>query len=208
MTQETMMTDATATPTEGAAASTEATQTAAVAAPVVEQQQVAQQAVEAAPVVDPVPDQYADFTFEDGGAIDQELAGDIKATAKDLGLTQAQAQKLADLAAKRTAAANTQQQEMIAKARTEWADQARADSEFGGEALESNLATAKKALDTFGSPELKALLNESGLGNHPEIIRAFYRAGKAISEDRIVTGGAGGQRAPDARRLYPNSNMN
>ena len=52
------------------------------------------------------------------------------------------------------------------------------------------------------------VLEESGLGNHPEVIRVFYRAGKAISEDRFVAGQAGKTNQGDARRLYAASNMN
>ena len=151
-----------------------------------------------------MPEQYADFAFEDGKALDAELADDIKATAKELGLTQSQAQKLADLALKRTESAQSKQAEMLAQARDEWAGQAKADKEFGGDAIEANLATARKALDTFGTPELKALLNESGLGNHPEVIRFFYRSGKAISEDRVIRGGAAGQPTDPAKRMFPN----
>ena len=66
---------------------------------------------------------------------------------------------------------------------------------------------AKKALETFGTPELRTLLNESGMGNNPEVIRAFYRVGKAISEDKFVSGKATPADANDARSLYPNSNL-
>ena len=69
------------------------------------------------------------------------------------------------------------------------------DKEFGGPALAENLSVAKKALDAFGTAELRTLLNESGLGNHPEIVRLFFRAGKAISEDRVVTGSTGQAKA-------------
>ena len=69
-----------------------------------------------------------------------------------------------------------------------WLDQSSSDKEFGGERLDANLAVAKTALDKFGTPELKQLMNQTGLGNHPELIRFFYRAGKAISEDTYVGG--------------------
>lgn len=205
MTQETMMTDQPTTITE-APASTEAGQVApeaqAPATPPAQEQQ--QQQGEGQQTEEQVPEQYADFAFEEGKALDTELADDIKATAKELGLTQSQAQKLADLALKRTESAQSKQAEMLAQARDEWAGQAKADKEFGGDAIEANLATARKALDTFGTPELKALLNESGLGNHPEVIRFFYRSGKAISEDRVIRGGAAGQPTDPAKRLFPN----
>lgn len=205
MTQETMMTDQPTTITE-APASTEAGQVAPEAqAPAVQPvQEQQQQQGEGQQTEEQVPEQYADFAFEEGKALDIELADDIKATAKELGLTQSQAQKLADLALKRTESAQSKQAEMLAQARDEWAGQAKADKEFGGDAIEANLATARKALDTFGTPELKALLNESGLGNHPEVIRFFYRSGKAISEDRVIRGGAAGQPTDPAKRLFPN----
>ena len=40
--------------------------------------------------------------------------------------------------------------------------------------------------NAFGTEPFKQLLSESGLGNHPEVIRFMYRAGKAISEDSYV----------------------
>ena len=60
------------------------------------------------------------------------------------------------------------------------------DDEFGGETFDANLKVAKSALDAFGTDPFKQLLSESGLGNHPEVIRFMYRAGKAISEDSYV----------------------
>ena len=65
-------------------------------------------------------------------------------------------------------------------------EKSQSDEEFGGENLSSNLEVAKSALDAFGTDPLKQLLAESGLGNHPEVIRFMYRAGKAISEDSYV----------------------
>ena len=82
------------------------------------------------------------------------------------------------------------QNEQIAAVKQGWFDASKADKEFGGVALEQNLGIAKKALDEFGTPELNALLTSTGLGNNPEVIRFFYRAGKSISQDKMVTGSA------------------
>lgn len=79
-----------------------------------------------------------------------------------------------------------EQDEMLKKARRDWAEASRNDSEFGGDAFATNIKTAIKALDAFGTDELKALLNESGLGNHPEIIRAFYRVGRAMEAQGLA----------------------
>ena len=96
--------------------------------------------------------------------------------------------RLAPKVAERVAA---QQAEMLAQAETTWKADTAADKEIGGDALSVNLGVARKALDAFGTPELRALLEGSRLGNHPEVIRFMVKAGKAISEDRMVTGGAG-----------------
>ena len=98
--------------------------------------------------------------------------------------------------------------ERIAATQAEWVSAARADKEFGGDKLQENLATANKALEAFATPELRAWLVETGAGNHPEVIRAFYRIGQAISEDRFVGGRSSGGAQQDARRMYPTSNMN
>jgi hypothetical protein len=149
-----------------------------------------------------VPEKY-EFKAPEGREFDPGVLEQFSEVAKELKLTQEGAQKVIDklgtaLAEKQTAT--------LENAKAEWVKSATADKEFGGDKLNENLATAKKALETFGTPELRALLNESGLGNHPEIIRAFYRAGKQISEDRFVPGGiggAGGAKDP-AKSLYPN----
>jgi hypothetical protein len=100
------------------------------------------------------------------------------------------------------------QQSIVAEARETWANEAKADKELGGEKFDENLAVAKGALKAFGTPELTQLLNESGLGNHPEVLRMFYRAGKAISEDSVLLGTSGNNAPDPAKRMYPNSNMN
>lgn len=205
MTNETLITEAGAETTGAAAESQSAeNQVDTAGQPAAEQagEQAGEKPAEQKP--EGAPEQYEEFKFEEGKALSEDMAADVKAIAKELNLPQAQAQKLADLALKRSETAQTAQAEALEKARTEWADSARADKEFGGDQFDANLATAKKALDAFGTPELRSMLNESGLGNHPEVIRFMVRAGKAISGDRIVTGAASTAPADPAKRLFPN----
>jgi hypothetical protein len=52
--------------------------------------------------------------------------------------------------------------------------------------LGCTLGSAAKALDLLGFPKgspLRVALNESGFGNHPEMIRLMAKVGKAIGED-------------------------
>jgi len=150
------------------------------------------------------PDKY-EFQAPEGSTLDANVIEQFSEVAKELNLPQEAAQKILDKMAPAMAARQAEQIETI---RTEWADNARADKEFGGDKLNENLGVAKKALEQFGSPELRTLLNESGLGNHPEVIRFMYRTGKAISEDRFVGGGNSGNAEPAtiAQRMYPNMN--
>lgn len=154
------------------------------------------------------PEAYADFAMPEGVEIQGEALEEFKTLAKELNLSQKDAQRLADLGAKQASRLAEQPSQILAEARVEWEKQARNDKEFGGQAVEANLATAKKALDAYGTPELKTLLRESALGNHPDVIRLFYRVGKAMSEDSMVRGGSGTQAKAmsAAERLYGDNN--
>lgn len=149
------------------------------------------------------PEKY-EFKVPDGVNMDEASLKSFSEFAKDLDMPQEAAQAMLE---KMGPAWRQRQAEAIAKVHNEWSESSKTDKEFGGEKLTENLAVAKKALDAFGTPELRSLLNETGLGNNPEIIRAFYRAGKAISEDKFVPSGNGnpkqGVRDP-AKSLYPN----
>ena len=132
------------------------------------------------------PETY-EFKAPEGRVFDSEVIAEYSKVAKELNLSQEAAQRVLDAVGPKLAERQAAQIEAV---RNGWADNSKADKEFGGDKLTENLGVAKKALDQFGTAELRSLLNESGLGNHPEVIRFMYRAGKAISEDRIVTGAA------------------
>ena len=61
-----------------------------------------------------------------------------------------------------------------------------------GQAFDQNVNFARDAVENFGSPELKALLDDSGLGNHPEVVKAFAKVGRTIAEDEIKGLGSSG----------------
>lgn len=132
------------------------------------------------------PEQYAEFKAPEGVTFDTGVIGEFSKAAKELDLPQDKAQQLLDRMGPVMVARSA---ERLIAARQEWVGQVQADKEIGGDKLPENLAAAKKALDTFGTPELRTLLIETGLGDHPEMIRAFVRAGKAISEDTLAVGG-------------------
>lgn len=145
------------------------------------------------------PEKYT-FTAPTGTEYDPEVLEAFSGAAKEANLSQDAAQKLIEKMAPAIAARQVDQVQAIHK---EWLDSSSADKEFGGEKLVENLGVARKALDNFGTPELRTLLDETGLGNHPEVIRFMFRAGKAISEDKFVGGTAAGKSGPSpASVLY------
>jgi hypothetical protein len=138
------------------------------------------------------PEKY-EFQSPEGQEFDTDVLGAYEDVARELDLSQEAAQKILDKVAPALAEQQTKHVEAVTK---QWRESSMSDSEFGGDKMNENLAVAKKALDSFGTPELRDLLEKSGLGNHPEVIRMLYRTGKAISEDAFVAGGNSESRKP------------
>lgn len=67
-----------------------------------------------------------------------------------------------------------------------------------GAAADVNLALSQRALDFYDPKgELKDLLVESGLGNHPAIIKMFYDASTRLVGDGLIPGEVAGAATPD-----------
>ncbi|EPJ2979049.1 peptidase [Klebsiella pneumoniae] len=146
------------------------------------------------------PEKY-EFQAGEGVELDAEALKDFEPVARELNLTNEQAQKLVDAYPKILAGVQQRQADAWQAQTEEWAATVKADKEIGGDKLTANLGVAQRALDTFGTPELKEYLNGTGLGNHPELVKAFVKVGKAMSEDGVVTGKESGQRSA-AEVLY------
>jgi len=149
------------------------------------------------------PEKYEPFTPPEGTSLDATVMAEFEQAARELNLPQDKAQlfidKMAPVMAKQQAA-------QLEKLSTDWAAASTSDKEFGGEKLTENLGYARKAMDTFGTPELKTMLDQTGLGNHPDVVRFMVRAGKALGQDKIVAGGAPASAERSAADvLYPTS---
>lgn len=138
-----------------------------------------------------VPETYT-FNAPEGATFDAEVTGALGDAMKELRVPQDKAQafvdKMAPVIAQRQQA---QLETALATARAGWQTAAKGDAEIGGEKFEENAAQAKAVFDTFGTPELKTFLIDSGLGDHPELIRWAHRVSKHISPDKILTGRQG-----------------
>lgn len=149
---------------------------------------------------DGAPEKY-EFTAGEGVELDTEALKDFEPVARELNLTNEQAQKLVDAYPKILAGVQQRQAEAWQAQTEQWAADVKADKEIGGDKLTANLSAAQRALDLFGTPELKEYLNTTGLGNHPDLVKTFVKIGKAMSEDGMVDGSNQGQRSA-AEVLY------
>lgn len=116
----------------------------------------------------------------EGVELDQASLDEFTKIVKDQALSPSErAQKLFDLAAKR----ETDRAEQFVKTVQGWADEVKADKELGNPETQ---AAARKVIEDFGTPELKSLLNSTGMGNHPEVVRFVVKLSKALGEDAIL----------------------
>lgn len=154
---------------------------------------------------DVVPDTYADFTMPEGMQLDETALTEAIPIFKELGLTQSQAQQVTDLYAKQVQASSEKQINDFNQLMNDWRTTTENDSEIGGDKFNENVKIAQAAVNTYGTPELKQLLEEQGVGNHPEVVRFMVRVGKTLKED--VPGGPGAATSQAQSRvdlLYPN----
>jgi hypothetical protein len=84
--------------------------------------------------------------------------------------------------------------------------QATLRKEWGAE-TDAKLAIAQAGMAKVVSPAMKAVLDDTGLGSHPEFAKAFYQVGLMSREDTppsVVTPPGSGKSA--AQVLYGNTN--
>ncbi len=141
---------------------------------------------------DGAPEEYSDFEIPDGVEVDGEALETLKGQLKDIGANQAQAQQLIDLQIATNAKAYEAQVKAWTDTQDTWKDTAKNDEEYGKGNFDQNMVVARRGMREIGGDELAKALDETGAGNHPEIIRAFFRMGKAIGEDSFSIGGTSG----------------
>lgn len=156
-----------------------------------------------------VPEKY-ELTPPDGfEAIDTEVLAEAEPVLKELNLTNDQANKLMPIAGQlvkktleRAEAAITNR---AVENRKAWNDAFEADEEIGGANKDATIAAAARAFDHYGIKKgegVRQLLDESGLGNHPDMIRFVARVGRDLEEGSFERGGAAPQPKAPEQKLY------
>jgi len=149
----------------------------------------------------------------EGFTVDPSLVQNADPVLREIGLSNEAANKLLPVA--RDIMARTQEslvrqiEDAAAVQKKTWYDAFVADPEIGGARRGETEHFAAKGLDALGYAQghpFREALNNSGFGNHPDMIRAFRRLGELVGEDggfvRPTT--ASNRNRPVWERLYPN----
>lgn len=132
------------------------------------------------------PEKYA-LKVPKESHLDKSAIERIEQYAKERGLSNDEAQWLLDREHQAVDGYVKRATELNQRISKEWAEQVKQDKEIGGEKYDQAVAYARNAMQRFASEELIKALQETGYGNHPELVRTFYRIGRAMSNDRFVT---------------------
>lgn len=157
--------------------------------PVVEA--VAETKVEDAAAQTKAPETAADIKYDlklaEGSPLTQANVDEIVSFAKERGLSNEQA---TELLAREEGVLKQHNQTQLTKfeaLRTDWYNEINGDKELGGDNLKQTAEFAQRALEKFAPDTLKAFLKSSPYGNHPDLIRTFYKIGKAMANDTLVS---------------------
>lgn len=144
------------------------------------------------------PEKY-EFVAPEGVTLDPEAVAEFEPIAREMNLTNDQAQKLVGLQASFV----QKQHEAWNKQVNTWVGEIKTDKEIGGTALKQTITHSQSALAKFGTPELMKALDSTKMGNHPELVRVFARIGKAMAEDNFVPSEKpSGENESAANRMY------
>lgn len=130
-----------------------------------------------------------DLKLPENTSLTKEYVDKVASFAKENGLTPAQAQKVLERDHAFFAENQKSAKENFEKQIMGWEKQVQEDKILGGDNFAANMEFAKRGFEKFSTPELKAILNQSGYGSHPEVVRMFYAIGKAMSDDSFHKGG-------------------
>lgn len=136
----------------------------------------------------PEKDKYEIKTPE-GVEVNQELIGKLKEVAFKNGMLPKQAQALVEWYINEEKASAEATAEKIKTETVEQLKQLR--KEWGEEGFKKQTTLANYVVRDVVGEEFASYLSESGLGNDPQIIKAFAQVGKALGESKLLGDGAG-----------------
>lgn len=133
------------------------------------------------------PDGYS-FTFAPGVEIDEQALEAFREVAFEQGISRQQASQIATLYAGLVERQQEEQRAALDEAEAGWLKELKQGRNYAG-----TVASARLAMERFGTPELNALLNETRLGSHPALVRFVAHIGRELGEPVFMHGKGNGR---------------
>ena len=163
-----------------------------------------------------VPDKY-EFKPPEGSALDEAVVAAATPIFRELGLSQAAADKLVTFYNEQMKAIADTGAKAVLAMREKWVSEVKSDPEMGSK-LDVIKADIGRAYDVLGDAKLvqdfKTAMDLTGAGDNPAFIKALWKLSQKVIEGKPVVGGgpsphgqtAGGQsqRPSIAQAMYPN----
>jgi len=170
------------------------------------------------PPAEGAPEKYEAFKAPEGYELDAALVEKASPLFKELGLNQAQAQKLIDFYGDAALKAGEAPFEAFEATQKEWRDSVIADPALGNgkDGLKDEVKAAiGRVVDSLPheiKTDFQQAMTLTGAGNNPAFVKAFYNLAQRLNEGSLVRGGGPspeGQSKPGAPRsaasaLFPN----
>lgn len=149
-----------------------------------------------------VPEKY-DLKLPEGSLLDAKAIETISSYAKEKGLSNDEAQALINRDSSLVAEYKQSQESAFKQVAETWVSQVQEDKEIGGASFKENAELAKRVIKKFATDDFSKVLDNTGLGNHPELVRVFVRIGKQMGEDKFVNAThVGAEKKSIADRVY------
>ncbi|MDD4556222.1 MAG: hypothetical protein PHE89_02685 [Alphaproteobacteria bacterium] len=132
---------------------------------------------------------YAKVAMPEGFEIDDAMLSEATPLLKDLKVGKENAEKLFKMGAGLIQNFQEKQAQAWEKQQKDWHDTAMNDPVIS---LAENRAIAARAYKELATDGLKAVVDQFGLGNHPEVVRHFYNLGTKMQDDKLVLASGSG----------------
>ena len=134
------------------------------------------------------PEKADGYDFDLGDGEQSPDVADFKNVAHQLGLTNDQAKTMLGIYNQISENDLAEEQEQFEQMNVEYLQNIQKE---WGDDFNKNSELARRAFQNFASEELMDVMKETGLSNHPEVLKTFARIGQVLSEDNILPGTRG-----------------
>lgn len=148
------------------------------------------------------PDDYV-FQFSPETVVDTMLIDEFKRFAFEQKMSLENARLMAQFYEKYVLGQSKKQSQEQAELLTSMQKACEEDSEFGGMNFHDNMRYAKAAVLRFDDGSLAKILNDTGFGSHPEVVRFMYRVGRALAEKEMPRAKESPAERSAAELFYP-----